>query len=53
VERTLTPGRRFAKSTVLHGLAWPSTAAATESSEVMAISDTRMAPSPRGKPGTL
>jgi len=38
VERTMTPGRHFGKSTVLHSLAWPYTAVATEPSEVMAIS---------------
>ena len=38
VERTMTPGRHFGKSTILHNLAWPYTAVATEPSEVMAIS---------------
>jgi NADH dehydrogenase len=38
VERTMTPGRHFGKSTILHGLAWPYTAVAAEPSEVMAIS---------------
>jgi NADH dehydrogenase len=37
VERTMTPGRHFGESTVLHDLPWPYTAVASESSEVMAI----------------
>jgi NADH:ubiquinone reductase (H+-translocating) len=37
VERTMTPGRHFGKSTVLHDLTWPYTAVAAEPSEVMAI----------------
>jgi NADH dehydrogenase len=38
VERTLTAGRHFGKSTVLNGRPWPYTAVAAEPSEIVAIS---------------